>query len=75
MKNLTLSLDESLIARARDHALGQGTSLDQLVGDLLEKELTQSKTDHLRSMFENADRMGLRSNSGYLTRDEAHERG
>lgn len=36
--NLTLSIDEALLERARSVAAGRGKSLNQLVRDLLEAE-------------------------------------
>lgn len=36
--NLTLSIDEALVARARAVAAGRGKSLNQLIRDLLESE-------------------------------------
>ena len=36
-KNLTLKLDEHLISKAKQKAIGEGTSLSQVVADFLKK--------------------------------------
>lgn len=40
MKNITLSMDEHLIERAREYASQQGTSLNALIRSLLERTLS-----------------------------------
>ncbi len=74
VRNVTLSMDERLLARGREYARTKGTTLNQLIQDLLEREVSESGGSAIESMFENAKRLGVRSKSGYLTREEAHER-
>jgi hypothetical protein len=42
---LTLSIDRSVIDRSKKHAARNGTSLSQLVQDLLEKKLAEGEED------------------------------
>ena len=42
---LTLSIDESVIDRSKEHAARNGTSLSQLVEGLLERELAEGEED------------------------------
>lgn len=42
---LTLSIDSSVIDRGKEHAARNGTSLSQLVEDLLERELANGEED------------------------------
>ena len=74
MTNVTLSMSESLRDRARAYARGRGTSLNQLVRDLLEKEVGDHESPRILEMFRLADEMGLRAEGGFLTREEANER-
>jgi antitoxin component of RelBE/YafQ-DinJ toxin-antitoxin module len=74
VKNLTLSIDEHLLTQSRDHARRLGKSLNQFVRDLL-AQTVRGETDPFEEMIELADKMQLCSESGPLTREEAHERG
>ena len=72
--NITLSIDEQVVAKARHVAAVRGTSLNQLVRDYLE-ELTrpgdvESALDQLDALWS-----GRRGRSrGPWTREELHER-
>ncbi len=72
--NITLSIDERVVADARRIAADRGTSLNQLVRDYL-NELT--RTDDVESVLRELDAMwserSYRS-QGPWTREEAHER-
>jgi hypothetical protein len=74
MKNVTLSMPEDLLQRGREHAARKGTTLNQLLRDLLAKEIEEKPGSRFLKMIEQAEQTGLRSNGPYLTRDEAHER-
>jgi plasmid stability protein len=74
VKNLTLSIDEHLLVQSREHANRLGKSLNQFVRDLLTQSV-RGETDPFEEMLELADKMHLCSDSGPLTREEAHERG
>ena len=52
MKNITLSVDETLLDRARDVARERGTSVNALVRDFLER-LARAKEDE-RQQYQNA---------------------
>ena len=72
--NVTLSIDEQVVAKARHVAAVRGTSLNQLIRDHLE-ELTrpgdvESALDQLDALW---SRSGGRS-KGPWTREELHER-
>lgn len=72
--NITLSIDDRVVADARRIAADRGTSLNQLVRDYL-NELT--RTDDVESVLRELDAMwserSYRS-QGPWTREEAHER-
>ena len=50
--NLTLSVDDSLVERAREVARQQGTSLNALIRDYLEGLARQAGGDHIVGEFE-----------------------
>ena len=72
--NVTLSIDDCVVAKARRIAAARGTTLDQLVSDHLE-ELT--RVDDVDSMVRELDAMWsertYRSQAPW-SREEAHER-
>ena len=76
MTNLTLSVDEKTIGRARDAAQAMGTSLNQLVRDHIERlsGAEQREADH--DAFEaRAIAANGRLNGCKFDRDEANARG
>lgn len=76
MANLTLSVDEKTIARAREAAQAMGTSLNQLVRDHIERlsGADQREADH--DAFEARAIAGKGSLNGWkFDRDEANARG
>jgi len=77
MANLTLTLDDDLLKRARIRALERDTSVNALVRDYLERLAGQaSEADAIRGLIELAQ--NSESGSGpegrTWTRDELHER-
>ena len=72
--NITLSIDDRVVADARRIAAERGTSLNQLVRDYL-NELT--RTDDVESVLRELDAMWSERtyrSQGPWTREEAHER-
>jgi hypothetical protein len=50
--NVTLSIDEKLVQRARQLAASQGTSLNQMIRRLLEEATATSSSDRLLGELE-----------------------
>ena len=72
--NVTLSIDERVVAEARRIAALRGTSLNQLVRDYLQ-ELT--RTDDAEAVVARLDALWAESSyrsEGSWTREELHER-
>lgn len=73
--NVTLSIDEETLARARELATRRGTSLNQMIRDYLEEVASDLSSDEilreLNVLWENSsgDSGGRR-----WTREELHER-
>ncbi len=74
MKNITLSMSESLIEKARRHAQQRGTTLNQLIRDLVAREVEVDQEPRIMEFFKLADSMDIRFKGGFLTREEANER-
>ena len=75
VQNITISMDEALLSRARQYAREHGTTFNQLVRDLVAKELSPDPGAKTRAMFKLADASRKRSEDGPMSRDEAHTRG
>ncbi len=72
--NVTLSIDDRVVAEARRFAAVRGTSLNQLVRDYLH-ELT--RTDDAEAVIARLDELWAGENhrsEGSWTREELHER-
>ena len=72
--NITLSIDEQVVRKARQIASVRGTSLNQLVRDYLE-DLTRH--NDMQSVLDELDAMWSEStgrSQGPWTREELHER-
>jgi hypothetical protein len=70
--NITLSIDENIVARARKHAEALGKSLNQLIRDYLQ---TLADGDPERSVEEFKPLSGRGNSRGWrFNRDEIHDR-
>jgi Family of unknown function (DUF6364) len=73
LMNITLSIDEQLVARARKRADALGKSLNQLVRDYLQKiagsDDPEQSIDEFRSLSGKGHSRGWR-----FTRNEIHDR-
>ena len=71
--NITLSVDEKTVARARKRAEAMGTSLNQVIRDYLQKlaggDDPERSIEEFRRLSGTGDSRGWRFN-----RDEIHER-
>ena len=74
MQNVTISMDEGLLARAREFARQRGTTFNQLVRDLVAREVLPDRGTRTQAMFDLADHLKLRSEAGPMSREEAHSR-
>ena len=75
--NITLSADEKLIARAREYAQAQGTTLNQLIRDCLERVTGQLTPDEAAEEFLRLSKLAPGpAEPGYrFDRNAIHERG
>jgi hypothetical protein len=74
--NVTLSVDEELLRRAREVARRQGTSLNELFREYLRVLAAgRAEADPAEELFALMDKAGGRLDGRTWTREEAHERG
>jgi hypothetical protein len=74
MKNITLSMDEETLRRARDYATSHGTTLNQMVRDLLAAKITPAaEASPLEEGFRLADAAGADSRGWRWNREEVHD--
>jgi len=76
MKNITLSVDEKVLAAVRQHAAARSTSINQLVRDYLgeiarREDRARKARRRLRSL---SNRSAARIGRISWTREELHER-
>ncbi len=79
MANLTISVDEEVLKRARIRALEENSSVNAVLAKYLERyartdELRQRREQALRSLLELADRCQAGRGGETWTRDDLHER-
>ena len=75
MKSVTVRMSEALFEQAREFAHEHGTTLNQLIRDLLAREVVQGGSQAIERLFSRADRLSLRSEGTDLARGEANWRG
>ena len=73
LMNLTLSIDEQLVQRARKNADAMGTSLNQLVREYIQK---LARSEDIEQVIAEFGALSGKGDSGGLrfSRDELHER-
>lgn len=73
--NLTLSVDDEVVAKARKRAEQLGTSVNQLVRDYLEQLAGKSDFERDAQEFERLSHLANGDSKGWkFNRDEAYER-
>ncbi len=73
--NITLSVDDEVVAKARQQAERLGSSLNQLVRDYLEQLAGRSDPDRDAAEFQQLSRQARGDSRGWkFNREEVHER-
>ena len=73
--NVTLSIDDEVIRRARRRAEAMGTSVNQLVRDYLEQFSGGAQGADIAREFERLSRLSQGNSKGWkFNREELHER-
>lgn len=74
MANLTLSIDDDLLRKARIRALSRGTSVNALLREYLEHFADSGRADSLANLQRLAESAGSGGRSGGWSRDDLQER-
>ncbi len=74
MKNVTLSMDEDLLAAGRKYAREHDTSFNALVRELVGRTVKPDAKERTRTMMEVMRNAGGNSDGWKWNREEAHER-
>ena len=73
--NLTLSVDEETVQKARRRAEALGTSINQLVREYLQRVAGEADPEQDAAEFERLSRLAQGNSRGWkFNRDELHER-
>jgi len=73
--NVTLSIDDEVLQRARQKAEVMGTSVNQLIRDYLEQFSGKVDPNELAAEFERLSHLGGGDSRGWkFNREELHER-
>jgi len=73
MKNVTLAIPEDLLTKSREYAKRHGTTLNEMIRDLLRKNVTRDKDDFLERLEEAQKHLSVDTKIKF-DRDELHER-
>lgn len=73
--DVTLSIDEDVLIRAREVATRKGTSVNQMIHDYLEDLVTETSGEEILAKLEELWRSSVGNSSGQTwTREDLHDR-
>lgn len=72
MKNITLSIDESLLKSAREYARRHNMSFNVLVRKLIEQTVVSNQSNWLDEAFELMDKANLKSEGVTWSREDLY---
>ena len=77
MKNVTITLDEETAAWARVHAAERGMSLSRMVGEMLQRQMHESREyeDAMQRFLARKPKKLSRPGTRYPRREELYDRG
>jgi len=73
MKNITLAIPEDLLNKAREYAKKNGTSLNEMIRDLLKKNVIREEASFHQNIKELQNELQIDSTIRF-NREESHER-
>lgn len=72
MKNITLSISDELLAKSREYAKKNGTSVNQMVRSLLQKTVEPQQS--FLDIEDSIDQLGIDTKGTRLNREDLYER-
>ncbi len=73
MKNLTLSIDDDLLAKARNYARKHNTTVNSMVREFLRKTTNSGNQDWIDDFFEQAGELDINSGGNVFKRYDAYD--
>ena len=73
MPNVTIALNERLLAASREYAQRHGTSLNALIRECLEQRVSAPKPQSLQAFFDSVDKAPGHSRGWKWNREEIYE--
>ncbi len=74
MKNVTLAIPEDLLKKSRAYATKNGTSLNELIRELLERVTADNKEHNIKMFFELKEKYGVNTEGYKWNRNDAYDR-
>lgn len=74
MKNVTLSVPDDLLEKAREYARKHGTTLNQMIRDLLRETVMENRTAMVEEMQELYKKASYKGKIEPFNRNEIYER-
>ncbi|MEQ8553629.1 MAG: DUF6364 family protein [Cyclobacteriaceae bacterium] len=74
MKNVTLSVPDEILRKAREYAKNHGTTLNELIRTLLSKTINEKKSDFLDQIENSLDKYGVDTKALNYKREDLYER-
>ncbi|MCB0562022.1 MAG: hypothetical protein H6573_13525 [Lewinellaceae bacterium] len=74
MKNVTLSLPDDLLRRSREYAQQHGTSLNELIRNLLKRQVSPNESDPIQKLKNNTQRLSIQTKDWKWNRADIYDR-
>jgi plasmid stability protein len=74
MKNVTLSLPEDLLSKSRAYAAHHGTTLNQMIRELLKRNVTTTEESVVQSLIDHTQRTAVSMKGQAWNREDAYEK-
>jgi len=74
MKNVTLSIPDDLLKDSREYAKKTGTSLNELIRNLLRQSVHPSRKSTSQKLLELGEDIQIKKSSWKFSREEVYER-
>ncbi len=74
MGNVTLSIPDDLLMRSRAYAEQHGTTLNQMIRDLLKRNVTATEESVAQSLIDHTERTAVSMKGHTWNREDAYEK-
>lgn len=74
MKNVTLSIPDELLARSREYAKKHGTTLNQMIRDLLKRNVSSEESSIADAIISHTEKTAISMKGHTWNRDDAYEK-